>query len=160
MSICQHVLLFLLTDGGKKAPNTAPADPSAKPPLMFASVGGGDATQSSPINFEEIQHQNTTYLESKRAKSTIKKQKATVNRLMDWARGKGEMRQLRDVPSEQLDQLLALWFVDLKQAKGKYNKPNSLDFSLSAVKGHLAQLGHDVAKFKMASKVVSAKKRS
>ena len=38
---------------------------------------------------------------------------------MDWARGKGEMRQLRDVPPEQLDQLLALWFVDLKQANVK-----------------------------------------
>ena len=127
---------------------------------MCASVGGGDATQSSPINFEEIQHQNATFVKSKRAKSTIKKQKATVNRFMDWARGKGEMRQLRDLPPEQLGQLLALWFVDLKQANGKYYKLNSLDSYLSAVKGHLAELGHDVAKFKMASKVVSAIKRS
>ena len=78
---------------------------------------------------------------------------------MDWARAKGEMRQLRDVPPEQLDQLLALWFVDLKQANGKDYEPNSLDSYLSAVRGHLAELGHDVAKFKMASKVVSAKKK-
>ena len=158
MSICQHMLLFLLTDDDKGTPDTAPADPPAQPPLMFASVGGGDATQSSNINFEEIQCQNATFVESKRAKSTIKKQKATVNRFMDWARGKGEMRQLRDVPPEQLDQLLALWCVDLKQANGKDYEPNSLDSYLSAVKGHLAELGHDDAKFKMASKVVSAKK--
>ena len=157
MSICQHMLLFLLTDDDKGTPDTAPADPPMQPPLIFASVGGGDATQSSNINFEEIQCQNATFVESKRAKSTIKKQKATVNRFMDWARGKGEMRQLRDVPPEQLDQLLAVWFVDLKQANGKDYEPNSLDSYLSAVKGHLAELGHD-DEFKIASKVVSAKK--
>ena len=123
-------------------------------------MGGGDAAQSSAMNFEDIQRQNATFVESKKAKSTIKKQKATVNQFMDWAHGKGEMRQLRDVPPEQLDQLLAIWFVDWKQANGKDYEPNSLDSYLSAVKRNLAELGHDVAKFKMASKVVSAKKRS
>ena len=127
MSICQHMLLFLLTDDDKGAPDTAPADPPAQKQLMFASVGGGDAMQSSAIKFEEIQRQNATFVASKSSKSTIKKPKATVNRFMDWARGKGEMRQLRDVPPEQLDQLLALWFVDLKQANGKDYEPNSLD---------------------------------
>ena len=106
---------------------------------MFASMGGGDATQSSPINFEEIKRQNATFVESKRAKSTIKKQKATVNQFMDSVHGEGEMRQLRDVPSEQLDQLLALWFDYLKQANGKDYEFNSLDPYFSAVKSHLAE---------------------
>ena len=38
------------------------------------------------------QRKNATFIESKRAKRTIKKQKATANQFMDWARGKGEMR--------------------------------------------------------------------
>ena len=151
MSIGQHVILFLLTVDDKGALDNAPADPPAQPPLMFPSVGGGDATRSSPINFEKIQRQNATFVQSKRAKSTIKKQKATVNWFLDWARGKGEMRQLRDVPPEQLDQLLALWFVDLKQVNGKITSPILLILTWVPSKGHLAELGHDVAEFKMAS---------
>ena len=70
---------------------------------------------------------------------------------MAWNHGQGEMRQLQDVPPEQVDQLLALlvcW-----QVNGKDYEPNTLDSHLSAVKDHLR---HAVAIFKKVSKVMLA----
>ena len=51
------------------------------------------------------------------------------------------MCQLRDVPPEQLNQLLALWFVDLKHANVKKQKATANQFmDWACGKGDMRQL--------------------
>ena len=103
---------------------------------------------------------NEAYVQSKKSKSSLKKQHATTNRFMTWLRSRGEHRPLKDIPVESLDQMLSLWLIDLRQANGTEYEPNSLQSYLSAIKCHLNELGIDIKKLDMTSKVVVAKKRN
>ena len=65
------------------------------------------------------------------------------------------MRSLDVIPTELLDQLIALWLVNLKRPDGRDYEPNS---NVSALKCYIAELGHDTKQLEMTAKVVSAKR--
>ena len=110
-------------------------------------------------NVDEMRAINEAYVQSKKSKSSLKKQHATTNRFMSWFRSRGKHRPLKDIPVESLDQMLSLWLINLRQASGTEYEPNSLQSYLSAIKCHLNELGIDIKKPDMTSKVVVANKK-
>ena len=110
-------------------------------------------------NVEQMRAINEAYVQSKKSKSSLKKQHATTNQFMTWLRSQGVHRPLKDIPVESLDPMLSLWLIDLRQANGTEYEPNSLQSYLSAIKCHLNELGIDIEKLDMTSKVVVAKKK-
>ena len=140
---------------------SAPAEPerevSPRPVSPRRSVARAENVDEMRV--DEMRAINQAYVQSKKSKSSLKKQHATTNRFMSWLRSRGEHRPLKDIPVESLDQMLSLWLIDLRQANGTEYKPNSLQSYLSAIKCHLNELGIDIKKLDMTSKVVVAKKK-
>ena len=106
----------------------------------------------------ELRRINSEYVNSKKAKNTLKQQKSASNKFVDWLCKRREMRSLDVIPTESLDQLIALWLVDLKRPDGRDYEPNSINSYVSALKCHIAELGHDTKRLEMTAKVVSAKR--
>ena len=140
---------------------SAPAEPerevSPRPVSPRRSVARAENVDEMRV--DEMRAINQAYVQSKKSKSSLKKQHATTNRFMSWLRSRGEHRPLKDIPVESLDQMLSLWLIDLRQANGTEYEPNSLQSYLSAIKCHLNELGIDIKKLDMTSKVVVAKKK-
>ena len=143
-----HVLLFMFTemtesDTGTPEPMAievnveAMAAPDPVPPATPRPLATTPPPETSAVNLEEIRQQNTSFVENLKASSTVKKQKAATHRFVDWLRKKNEMRSLSDIPTDIIDQLLALWLTELRRADGTEYETSSLNSYISAVKCHL-----------------------
>ena len=166
----------LFTDETETDPNPDGAQPmaAAEPgPMAGSSQGEGRAevvpaavnvnnaaatVLDTETDLAELRRINSEYVNSTKAKNTLKKQKSASNKFVDWLRKRGEMRSLDVIPTESLDQLIALWLVDLKRPDGRDYEPNSINSYVSALKCHIAELGHDTKRLEMTAKVVSAKR--
>ena len=151
----------LFTDETETDPNPDGAQPmaAAEPgPMAGSSQGEGRAEVvpaavnvnnaaatglDTETDVAELRRINSEYVNSKKAKNTLKKQKSASNKFVDWLRKRGEMRSLDVIPTESLDQLIALWLVDLKRPDGRDYEPNSINSYVSALKCYIAELGHD-----------------
>jgi len=114
--------------------------------------------QSSAQDIEEARRLNNEYITSRKAKSTLKKQKSATNKFVEWLRRRGEMRSLASIETRSLDQLIAQWIVDIRRPDGGEYELNSLNSYVSALKCHLTELGHEIKHLDMTSRVFSAKR--
>ena len=160
----EHVVLFVYRKRGHAGPAgiaanqpSAAAEPerevSPRPVSPRRSVVRAE-------NVDEMRAINEAYVQSKKSKSSLKKQHATTNRFVSWLRSRGEHRPLKDIPVESLDQMLSLWLIDLRQANGMEYEPNSLQSYLPAIKCHLNELGIDIKSWTWRAKWLSRKKRN
>ena len=99
---------------------------AAQPHPLFATVATGDLKQ---------------YKDKNRNKNMEKSTSTWVNRFETWRKWRNIPSKLQDIPRDELDQTLQLFYAEVRKADGSNYEPDSLHTMLAALDRHLHENG-------------------
>ena len=113
------------------------------------------------LNDDEVKE----FIESNKAKNTVKKTKSDLNGWYRWSEAAGETRKLEDIPVDKLNRLLSHFFVSVRKRNGEEYEPVSLTAFQRSIDRHLREMGTNVSiltdrEFEGSRKALEAKRKS
>lgn len=122
------------------------------------AVPGPSAAGNSPPLLTDMEAANLAFINDKKSYNTKRKQNAIINRFTRWLQTKNETRDISDIPTETVDQLIGFWLIELRKDTGEDYETSTINSYLSSMRSYLKDCGHDLNKMDVASRVSSAKK--
>ena len=77
------------------------------------------------------------FIESNKAKNTVKKTRSDLNVWNRWCESVNERRKLEDIPASELNRLLSNFFVSVRKQNGENYEPSSLTDFQRSIDRHL-----------------------
>jgi len=99
-------------------------------------LNGRIARENSTRNEEDTRQ----VVESIKNVNTNHKTNSDVNRVTEWFQSKDKFRELYDIPSQELNQLLARLFLNIRKTNGEEYKLDTIKAIQSSIRRHLIQL--------------------